>query len=335
MPGPAARDPEAARRSAEALAALQAGGIPPQARERLTALRRGGGRFFTSDLSTSEFLLARQAGFRPLTQVMGSCFYAVGWQSLSLAGVGAGFGPGGVGPGGLGPRGFGQGGFGQGGLGYAAAGTYELEVQTEAWNEARRLALERLAQEARLAGADAVLGVEVRRGEYDWASGLIEFVAVGTAVVSERFDLGEEPLLSALTGQDFASLVRRGYLPVGIVAGTTVAYVVGGPQTMQALTGIGARMRNQELTELTHGLYDARAAAMRRVVRQAHEVGAAGLVGLRLDRHEHAREVDQQGWKRLDLVVTMHALGTAIVPLAPNGEQPPTYIALSLSEEHR
>jgi uncharacterized protein YbjQ (UPF0145 family) len=304
-----APDPEAARRAEEGLRAIEAGGIPPAAEERLRALAgEQGGRFFTSDLSVSEFLLVKEAGFRPLTQVMGSCFYSVGWQAM--------------------PSGY--------GYGYGASGTFELDVQSEAWNEARRLALGRLAQEAELAGANAVLGVEITRGRYDWARGLIEFAAVGTAVVSERYELGEEGVfLSSLSGQEFASLMRNGWVPVGICAGSTVAYVVGGSQTMQALSGYGARWQNQELSELTRGLYDARELAMRRVERQAHELGAGGLVGVRIDQSQQEHEFEQQGYKRMDLVVTMHVIGTAVAPVARPPEPPPTYIALSLSEERR
>jgi uncharacterized protein YbjQ (UPF0145 family) len=298
-------DAESARRAEEGIAAIAAGGIPPAATERLTAIGRGDSGFFTSDLSTAEFLLVRQAGFRPLTQVMGSCFYSVGWQNMPM------------------------------GWGYSTAGTYELDVQSEAWNEARRLALDRLAQEAKLAGADAVLGVELRRGAYDWAQGLIEFVAVGTAVVSESYDFGENVYLSSLSGQQFASLVRSGYMPVGIVAGSTVAYVVGGFQTMQALSGYGSRWQNTELTELTMGVYAARQLAMRRVERQAHELESSGIVGVAYEQSQRPREIDQQGYKRLDLIVTLHVVGTAIVELARHEDPPPTYIALSLSEEPR
>ena len=301
-------DPDAARRAEEGIRALEAGGIPPAASERLTALRQSGGGFFTSDLSTSEFLLARQSGFRPITQVMGSCFYTVGWQATPFGG-GWGY--------------------------YGGSGTVELDVQSEAWNEARRLALGRLSQEAKLAGADAVLGVEITRGHYDWAKGLIEFVAVGTAVVSESYDLGEEVFLSSLSGQQFASLVRAGFMPVGITAGSTVAYVVGGFQTMQALSGYGSRWQNQELTELTRGIYAARQFAMRRVEQQARALDASGIVGVQIDQGQQAREIDQQGYKRLDLIVTMHVIGTAIAPIDEPDETPATYIALALNEESR
>jgi uncharacterized protein YbjQ (UPF0145 family) len=306
MRGRKGSDPEAVRRAEESIRAIEAGGIPVAATERLTKLREGGSNFFTSDLTTNEFLLIRQAGFRPVTQVMGSCFYNVGWQGVPM-----------------------------GGWGYSAGGTFELEVQSEAWNEARRLAFSRLEQEAKLAGADAVLGVRITRGTYDWAQGLIEFAAVGTAVVSEGFEFGDEIFLSSLSGQQFASLVRSGWMPIGITAGSTVSYVMGGVQTMRAMTGFNARMQNQELAELSQGVYAARRLTMRHVERQARELEAAGIVGMQIEQHQHAREIDQQGYKRLDLIVTMHMIGTAVAQIDESEEPPPTYIALRLNEETR
>jgi uncharacterized protein YbjQ (UPF0145 family) len=310
-------DPEAARRAEESLRAIEAGGLPPAAVERLAALKRGGPGFYTSDLTTSEFLLARQAGFRPLTQVMGSCYYAVGYQTTPFMG---GYGPG-------------LGGAGYYGMPIAAGGVFELDVQSEAWNEARRLALSRLVQEAQLAGADAVLGVEITRGVRDWAQGLIEYVAVGTAVVSERYDFGGELFCSALSVQQFSGLMRNGWMPVGIAAGSTVVYVAGGFQTAMALSAYGARYQNSELTELTSGLYQARGLAMRRVQDEARSLGATGMVGVAFEQSQTAHERDDQGGKRLDLVVTLHVLGTAIAPIAMSDEPPPTYIALTLNEE--
>jgi uncharacterized protein YbjQ (UPF0145 family) len=304
-------------------------GIPQAARERLEEVRESGGSFFTSDLTTNEFLLIRQAGFRPLTQVMGSCFYHVGWQGMPYLpgyqtqnpgwaqqgpfGGGSGYGPG-----------YGQGMWREG-------QTFELETTSEAWNEARRLALERLSEEAQLAGADAVVGVRLQRGAYEWASGLIEFVATGTAVASERFDLGEETVLSNLSGQEFAQLFRHGWWPVGLVAGTTVCYALTGWKQRQGMTFFGSRWQNQELTDFTRGLYDARTQAMIRLQRQAHELGSDGVVGVRIDQEHHEHEANDT----TNLVITMHVLGTAIVELRSDAEPPPVYVALPLNEEKR
>lgn len=297
-------------RDARSLASIEAGGLPLVAQERLDALRKGGSRFFTSDLSTNEFLLVAEAGFRPITQVMGSSVYHVGWQGTPWVSS----------------------------WNFPLGGAAELDTLTEAWNEARRLAVGRLTEEAVRAGADAVVGVRLERGNFDWAGGLVEFTSFGTAVRSTRFDLGDEPVISSLSGQDFAKLFQRGWWPAGLVAATSVTYVVGDYASQVANQGWLARTaqggpafsQNQELPAYTQGVYEAREYAMRRLERQAHEAGAHGVVGVSLAIDIGEREVDQNG-SRTDLIVTVHALGTAIVELARASESP-TYYAVSLKE---
>ena len=214
-----------------------AAGIPPAARERLARLRAKGGPGFSSALGAGETLAIRQAGLRPITQVMGISYYKVGWQQMP---------------------------WGTGRFGYSGDGeTFELDSQTDAYNEARRLAIGRLREEAEAAGADAVVGVHIRRAHRDWASDLVEFVAVGTAVRSERYDLGADgPLLCNLSGQDVAKLVAHGFWPVGIAGGSTVAYVATGSRQAWRSGGLFSSMANQELPDFSQGIYDARALAM-------------------------------------------------------------------------
>ena len=58
-----------------------AAGVPQDAIRRLAELQPGkAGAIFTSDLSVNEFLLVREAGFRPLGLVLGSSIYHVGLQ---------------------------------------------------------------------------------------------------------------------------------------------------------------------------------------------------------------------------------------------------------------
>ncbi|MDX6452372.1 MAG: hypothetical protein QOH16_2421 [Gaiellaceae bacterium] len=325
MPSFGRREEQGDALAAASLASIEAGGLPIAAQRRLDDLRNRPGTFFTSDLSVNEFVLVKEAGFQPVTQVMGSCFYHLGyqwmpaWQSAPAYWTDAG------------------GNLAYGGASARSGETVELETASEAWNEARRLALGRLSEEASRAGADAVVGVRIERGAYDWAAGLIEFVVTGTAVVSDRYALpndGGGPLLSNLSGQDFANLFHHGWCPVGLVAGSTVCYVMTGWGQRNTMgTGLLTSWQNQELPDFTRGMYDARTQAMLRVSRQAHELGAHGIVGVRMEHDEHERETDRGGTKFRDLVVTMHVLGTAIVELAGREDPPPVYTALRLDRE--
>jgi uncharacterized protein YbjQ (UPF0145 family) len=318
MPRRGGPDPDARRRAEESEAALAAGGIPLAASERLEEFRRSGERFFTSDLSVNELVVTRDAGFRPLTQVMGTCFYRTGWQSYPWA----------RGGGWLGGSGWGVSGAGE---------TVELEQQTDAWNEARRLAVGRLAEETRRAGGDAVVGVHLRRRHHDWAAGLIEFVVVGTAVRAERHRLETaEPALSNLSGQDLSKLVRHGFWPVGLVAATTVAYVATGSNQQFRSTGLFSSWQNQEMPDFTRGIYDARALAMTRLSRQARALDAHGVVGVTIERSHREIERDRGGGtKYTDLIIELHVLGTAIVEVERGEAPPPVAIDLQLNDPER
>src|SRR5690242_7213296 len=103
---------------------IQAGGLPLNAMDRLKEASRED--FFTSNLSPAELILTHECGYDPVGQVMGSSVYNVGWQSVPM------------------------------GWNWASG---ELEVVTAAHYHARHLALGRLSQEAKLLGADGVVGV--------------------------------------------------------------------------------------------------------------------------------------------------------------------------------
>jgi uncharacterized protein YbjQ (UPF0145 family) len=243
-----------------------------------------------------EYLLTRQVGFRPISQVMGSSVYHVGWQST---------------PGSM----------------YSAS--RELTVVSNALNHARALALGRLEQEAQLAGADAVIGVHITRANYDWAADLIEFNAVGTAIRLRDAEPARRPGLTNLSGQDFWKLYVSGHWPLGVVAASTVYYVVAGWRTQMANSFWGSWF-NQELQDFTAGLYAARHLAMRRVYDQANGHGAEGIVGMAIEQSEEEREVEYNDTKRTDMIFTFHAIGTAVAQTSRTGSSPSIFSILKV-----
>ena len=297
-----------ARRAAEAeqaasLAALERGELPLRAQQRLGEIGKTGGGIFTSDLSVNEFALAHAIGLRPLAQVMGSSIYHVGWQQR---------------PGAWGMQ--------------MGAISQELTVVSEAWNAARLRAFARLAQEAKLVGADAVVGVRLTVGSHDWAAGAIEYVAVGTAVRIDGAERAERLALTDLSGQDYWKLRQAGHRPLGVVGATTVHYIVPGWATQQAQSGFYASWANQELHDFTRGIYDARETALGRMTAEARQHGAAGVVGVTISHHIERREAGG-GSGRHDLVVTFHVLGTAIGERSGDGRELAVSPRLDLSRD--
>lgn len=227
-------------------------GIPQDAIERLNEMREGTG-LFTSDLSVNEFLLVREAGFRPLGLVLGSSIYHVGFQ------VGR------------------------------WSQNQELETLSEAMYHARELAMTKMEAEARALGADGVVGVRLDIEFKEFGENLAEFIAVGTAVKADpdhplapaghswRNNQGQ-PFTSDLSGQDFWTLLQAGYAPLGMTMGSCV-YHIAHQKLFKALGNAG---QNVEIPQFTEALYDARERAMSRMQAEAETLAADGIVGVQL-----------------------------------------------------
>jgi uncharacterized protein YbjQ (UPF0145 family) len=245
-------------------------GLPDAGRERLERLKEDVAKgFFTSDLSVNEFLLVKESGFEPLGLVLGSSIYHIGFQQANWN------------------------------------QNQEMTVLTQAMYHARELAMTRMEEEADQLGADGVVGVRLTIGFYDWGADLAEFIAVGTAVKHAGGELHRapdgRPFTSDLSGQDFSTLLRAGYRPVGLVMGNCV-YHIARQGMMQAMKQVG---RNLEMPNFTQALYDARELAMGRMQAEAEELQAGGLVGVQLKQASHR-------WG--SHVIEFMALATAVVP---------------------
>ena len=100
--------------------------IPEDAMRRLAEMKPGQSTtLFTSDLSVNEFLLVREAGFRPLGLVLGTSIYHVGFQMGRWS------------------------------------KNQELETLSQAMYHARELAMTRMEAEAAALGADGIVGVRL------------------------------------------------------------------------------------------------------------------------------------------------------------------------------
>jgi uncharacterized protein YbjQ (UPF0145 family) len=278
---------------------LKNGGLPLNAVDRLReqAARQGTpGHIFTSDLSVNELSLVGGAGYQPLGQVMGSSIYHVGfqwrtqnWRNSVRQGQGI---------------------------------AYELDVLTQAFYNARHLALGRLQQEAALLGATGVVGVRLERKEYEWGMGLLEFAAIGTAIRETDAPFpanGTPPILSELSGEEFWKLRQAGYRPVGVAVGNCTYYQIPSWSTQNVTTGgffNTGSWQNIELPDYTQALYDARELAMGRMEQEARTVGGTGVVSVDLDIDAEPHHVEVNKRTRIDMLYHFTAIGTAIAPYA-------------------
>ncbi len=66
-----------------------------------------------------------------------------------------------------------------------------MENYTQALYDARELAMERMQHEARKVKAEGIVGVIIKEASHGWGSHVIEYFAVGTAIVSRPATPGE------------------------------------------------------------------------------------------------------------------------------------------------
>jgi uncharacterized protein YbjQ (UPF0145 family) len=119
--------------------------------------RAPNGRPFTSDMSGQDFSTLLRAGYRPAGLVMGNCVYHVARQGMlaSLKQVGR---------------------------------NVEMPNFTQALYEAREKAMERMQTEADELQSEGIVGARIIERSHGWGSHVIEFFALGTAVVSTSPD---------------------------------------------------------------------------------------------------------------------------------------------------
>jgi uncharacterized protein YbjQ (UPF0145 family) len=243
-----------------------------------------------SDLSVTEFLTLSRMGFLPHGLVVGSAICDAGWSNLS----------------------------GQ---------TREVTSLSQAMRAARALAVHRMRDQAAKLKAEGVVGVRLLVEHHKWRGGhqLAKILALGTAVAFDASHAPQDlrgaptlhmadgrPFTSALSGQDFVTLLRAGYRPVSISVGCCVYELNGYGVWPYAQAG-----RNDEIVEFTQALFDARELAMERMTQDlfaefglpgahaaaGHPDAPVGVVGMKVGEEAHAG---------VQNVIEYTAIGTAV-----------------------
>jgi len=243
-----------------------------------------------SDLSVTEFLTLSRMGFLPHGLVVGSAVFDAGWTNLS-------------------------------------GRTQEVRSLSQAMRAARTAAVLRMRQQAAKLNAEGVVGVRLQVEHHRWRGGhqVAKIIALGTAIAYDTehapHDMKGAPTLhladgrpftSALSGQDFVTLLRAGYRPISLAVGCCVYELNGYGVYPYAQAG-----RNDEIAEYTQALFDARESAMERMTQDlfaefglagahaaaGHPDAPVGVVGMSVSEAAHA------GMRN---VIEYTAVGTAV-----------------------
>jgi uncharacterized protein YbjQ (UPF0145 family) len=205
---------------------------------------------FSTSSDGQELYCQLDAGFDPIKFVFGNVAYSVG--------VGGGI---------------------IGGL--KSLGRGEIKQFSDVFNHTRHLALQRMVDEAKAIGANAVVGIQTTVMPF---RGIHEMMMTGTA--SRHPELPKEydanPVTSDLTCEEMWNMVNIGYLPIKLVMGTAV-YSLG------FVGGVAAFFKSfsrGEVSDLTSLIYDAREHAIGLIRDEASAIGADDVIGIKTHVHE-------------------------------------------------
>ena len=199
---------------------------------------------FTSSADAQELYCQIDAGFKPIQFAFGNVAYSIG--------VGGGIG-----------------GF------FRSMKRGEVPQFSEIFDRTRHLALERISNEAKKCGANAVVGIETTITPM---MGAQEMLMIGTASYHPLLtQYTDHPVTSDMTSQEMWNLANLGFLPIRLVMGVSVYSMGVGGNIMSSLQG----MARGEINSMTSLLYEARERALMRIERDAEQWQADEVVGVK------------------------------------------------------
>jgi uncharacterized protein YbjQ (UPF0145 family) len=299
-------------------------------------IRRSG--TWGSALTSDEFAAIRSVGFEPVGQVLGAAVYNVGFTGGYNCPGAWGYGQFGM-PARTRTQVSSQGGF----------GSFAPLVRT--MYEARHRALDRMSTECAELGGHGVVGVLLTIGAFP--AGGLEFKAIGTAIrapgvppvshwtggprgfFDSRGQGHRQPFTSDLSGQDFAKLIMKGWVPAGLALGISIGsrhddWVTVG----QTRWGTG----NAEVTGYTELVNDARHDSRQQLERDVKRLGGEGVVIAAMEMRVRERECPAMEGRR-DHIVEATCIGTAIARFTsaglPGGSRKSTLAIMSLDPQRR
>jgi uncharacterized protein YbjQ (UPF0145 family) len=275
--------------------------LPPAAQARMAEIRASG--TWGSALSTDEFAAIRSTGFEPVGQVLGAAVYNIGYTG-----------------------GYGCPGPWDYGLTFRASGFSRTAVSSQGgygsfaplvqlMYAARHKALDRMVTECSELGGHGVVGVRLTIGGFP--SGGLEFKAIGTAIRAPGVRGLKRPFTSDLSGQDFAKLIAKGWVPAGLAMGVSIAARHDDWRTVsQTRWGAG----NTEVGGFTQVVNDARHDARNQLNSDVQRLGGEGVVVATMELSVRERECPAVEGRR-DHIVEATNIGTAIVRFSHEAER--------------
>jgi uncharacterized protein YbjQ (UPF0145 family) len=262
---------------------------PPAATARLERLRTS--QAWGSLLSAPEFAALSGVGFDPVGAVLGTAVVHLGYvASTSRCSGSWGYTP-------------------RTDLASAAGGPFGTLLRRQ--YGVRRLALSRAVEECEALGGDGIVGVTLSIRPFP--AGGTEFTLQGTAVRARTAVRLAAPFTSHLSAQEFARLLRAGWIPAGLVFGIALGARHDDKRTW---TQRSRTAGNREVRGYTDLVRDTRRDARDQLEQAVAAQGGDGVVVDRMTLHVTERECPTVE-KQHDHMAEATILGTTIVSFDP------------------
>jgi uncharacterized protein YbjQ (UPF0145 family) len=272
---------------------------PPATRAARTGMMRSwGSGTRQSALATDEFAAIGSAGFLTVGRVTGAAGYAHPitkdrcpgtWSSPPVS-----------------ARGYGTAQTDVSSVGGSPDGT--LAAVVRAMDQVRREAIDRMAAQCAALSGQGVVGVRLTSSVTSSdTSEYLECTAIGTAVRAPGAPSLDRPFTADLNGQDFARLIMKGWVPVGLVLGLAIGvrHEDMSPSQDAPTTEIGG---------ITHLIGVTRDDARRKLSQEVRRVGGDGVAVTSVDLAVRERECPKSGGH--DRIAQATVAGTAITRFA-------------------
>lgn len=218
-------------------------------------------------------------------------------------------------------------------MGWGTTQVTEIPNYEQAVRECRNAAIARLKDETKAIHAHGVIGATLRSEWIAAGFNTMQVQLVGTAVRHRGSAVPERPFTSGLSAQDFARLLRGGWVPAGIASGFAAVHVHGFATSPYRVGGPG--FKNAEMDAITAALALVRQRAQESLRASAAANRAEGVVGVQVALSHRSQACQRTGLatKSDGWLIEASAVGTSIVRFRRRAVRPTVVRRLTQPQE--
>ncbi len=155
----------------------------------------------------------------------------------------------------------------------------EVKQFTDIFVKTRNLALERIINESKDSGANAIVGIKTMILSMNYEIEVEEMLMTGTASYNSNLPIecNSNPVTTNLSAEEIWNITKLGYIPQKLVIGTSI-YSLG---VVGNFASILRSFVKGEISQLTQLIYEARQSSIQKIKDEAIEIGADEVINIK------------------------------------------------------